>query len=102
MADFSKLGYDVVGASTDDVATLARFQKEEKAPQRFVSDPGGAVANAFGIGSEYKGKIYAGRVTYVVGTDGKILFKVEDDVPQSNVASTLDWVKKHPYVKSDT
>ena len=102
MAGFDKLGYDVVGASTDDVKTLARFQKEEDAPQRFVSDPTGAIVKAYGIGFEDSGKTYAGRVTFVIGTDGKVLFKVADDVPQSNVITTFDWVKKHPYVKSTT
>jgi thioredoxin-dependent peroxiredoxin len=98
-ADFEKLGYDVVGASTDDTDTLAKFQHDEQAPQRFVSDPGGTIASAFGIAEAYKGKVYAGRVTYVIGTDGKILFKVEDDVPESNVAATYAWVKQHPNVQ---
>jgi peroxiredoxin Q/BCP len=98
-ADFDKLGYDVVGASTDDVATLTKFAAAESAPQRFVSDPSGAIAKAFGIATEYQGQTYAGRVTYVIGTDGKIMFKVADDVPQSNVASTMVWVKAHPFAK---
>lgn len=101
MAEFNKLGYDVVGASTDDIATLTRFQKENRAPQRFVSDPGGAITNAYGIGLKFGGKTYAGRVTFVIGTNGKILYKLDDEVPQSNVIKTLDWVKKHPYKKSN-
>lgn len=94
--DFQKLGFDVVGISTDDTATLAKFQAAEQAPQRFVSDPNGKIASAFGIAQTYQGAVYAGRVTYAIGTDGKIIFKVADDVPESNVATTLDWAKAHP------
>jgi peroxiredoxin len=101
-ADFGKLGYDIVGISTDDVSTLTDFAKAESAPQRFVSDPTGAITKAFGIGMDYHGKTFAGRVTFVIGTDGKILFKVDDEVPQSNITSTYDFVKKNPYVKSGT
>jgi peroxiredoxin len=90
----------VVGISTDDADTLIKFQKDENAPQRFVSDPNGTITKAFGIGGEYKGKYYADRVTFVIGTDGKVLHTVVDDVPQSNVASTYDWVKKNPHTKS--
>lgn len=100
--DFSKLGYDIVGISVDDVSTLTDFAKAENAPQRFVSDPTGAITKAFGIAMEYQGKTYAGRVTFVIGTDGKILFKVDDEVPQSNIASTFDFVKKNPYTPSGT
>jgi thioredoxin-dependent peroxiredoxin len=97
LADFDKLGYDVVGASTDDIQTLKRFQKETKAPQRFISDGKGAISKAFGIALDYKGETYAGRVTFVIGTDGKVLYVVNDEVPESNVASTYAWVKKHPH-----
>jgi hypothetical protein len=41
-------------------------------------------------------------VTFVIGTDGKILFKVDDEVPQSNIDSTYDFVKKNPYTPSGT
>ena len=64
-----------------------------------MSDSKGEISKAFGIGTDYKGKTYADRVTFIIGTNGKILFKVEDDVPQSNVRSTYDWVKKNPYAK---
>ena len=98
--EFSQLGYDVVGISTDDTATLTKFQAAEQAPQRCVSDPKGAIASAFGIAQKYKDNVYAGRVTYVVGTDGTIRFMIADDVPESNVASTLNWAKQHPVTKA--
>lgn len=96
LADFAKLGYTVVGLSADDIPTLTKFATAEDAGQRFVSDPDGKLINAFGIGQTYQGKLYANRVTYVIGTDGKIGVTVVDDVPQSNIATTMAWVEKHP------
>jgi thioredoxin-dependent peroxiredoxin len=100
LSGFNEYGYDVVGASTDDVQTLASFQKAENAGQRFVSDPDGAIAKAFGVAQQYQGKTYAGRVTFVIGTDGTILYRVADDVPETNVSSVYDWVKAHPATKT--
>jgi thioredoxin-dependent peroxiredoxin len=98
--DFNKLGYDVVGASTDDIPTLAKFAAAENAGQRFVSDPGGTIAKAFGVLKQAGDFTYAGRVTFVIGTDGSILFKVDDPVPDTNIDSTYTWVKAHPAVKA--
>jgi peroxiredoxin Q/BCP len=98
--EFNKLGYDVVGASTDDIPTLTRFAAAENAGQRFVSDPGGTIAKAFGVAKEYGDMTYAGRVTFVIGADGSILFKVDDPVPDTNIDSTYAWVKAHPAVKA--
>jgi len=102
LADFNKLGYDVVGISVDDIAKLTAFQKAENAGQRFVSDPGGVIAKAFGVAIQYQGTTYADRVTFVIGSNGAILFKVADEVPNTNVASTLAWVQAHPNVSSSS
>jgi peroxiredoxin Q/BCP len=100
LADFAKLGYTVVGVSADDIPTLTKFATAENAGQRFVSDPDAKLIDALGIGMAYQGKTYASRVTYVIGTDGTIEFNVADDVPQSNIATTMAWVQKHPYTPS--
>lgn len=96
LADFAKLGYTVVGVSADDIPTLTKFAAAEDAGQRFVSDPQASLINALGIGMQYQGKTYANRATYVIGTDGKIEFHVIDQVPQSNIATTMAWVSAHP------
>src|SRR5450755_2328405 len=54
-ADFSKLGATIIGISTDPVDVLTKFQAAEAAPQRFVSDPDGAIAKAFGVSFAYNG-----------------------------------------------
>lgn len=98
LADFSKLGATVVGISTDPVDVLTKFQAAMGASQRFVSDPNGAIAKAYGVSFAYNGAVLAKRVTFVVGKDGKVLYSLAEDSPLTNVQSTLDWLKKNPQV----
>jgi peroxiredoxin Q/BCP len=96
LADFEKLGATVVGISTDPVDVLAKFQTATSAPQRFVSDPKGTVATAYGVAFAYNGGVLADRVTFVIGKDGKILFALHEPSPLTNVQTTLAWLTKHP------
>ncbi|HEY5095149.1 MAG TPA: redoxin domain-containing protein [Candidatus Eremiobacteraceae bacterium] len=96
LADFAKLGATVVGISTDPVDVLTKFQAAMGASQRFVSDPNGAIAQAYGVSFAYDGAVLAKRVTFVVGKDDKVLYSLAEDSPLTNVQSTLDWLKKNP------
>lgn len=96
MADFAKLGATVVGISTDPVDVLKKFQASTDAQQRFVSDPDGVIAKAYGVSFAYKGDVLANRVSFVVGKDGKVLYALAEASPLVNVQSTLAWLKKHP------
>jgi peroxiredoxin Q/BCP len=98
LADFSKLGATVVGISTDPVDVLKKFQSDTNAPQRFVSDPDGAIAKAYNVSFAYKTAVYANRVTFVIGKDGKVLFALAEPSPLANVQSTLAWLTKNPQV----
>lgn len=70
---------------------LKRFQAEEDAPQRFVSDPKGEAINAFGVSIADQGELYAKRATFVI-RDGKVLHVVFDWSPLGNVNKTLEWL----------
>jgi peroxiredoxin len=62
-------GARVVGISTDDRQTLARFKASLSAPYTFLSDPDGVVSRQYAgvsLGT-------ANRVTVTVGTDGRIV-----------------------------
>jgi peroxiredoxin Q/BCP len=96
LADFSKLGATVIGISTDPVDVLKKFQADTKAPQRFVSDPDAAIAKAYGVSFAYKTAVYANRVSFVIGKDGKVMYALAEDSPLVNVQSTLAWLKKNP------
>ena len=82
----------VVGISTDDVKKLTDFQAKMQAPQRFVSDVGGHVTQAYGADISGGAK----RVTFVIGKNGKILFTYFDWSPLTNVNKVYAWLKAHP------
>jgi peroxiredoxin Q/BCP len=92
LAAFQKLGAVVVGISTDNIETLTDFQAKMQAPQRFVSDRGAAITKSYNV--EIAGA--AKRVTFVIGRDGKILFRYFDWSPLSNVNKVYAWLKAHP------
>jgi len=96
LADFAKLGAQVVGISGDDVDTLNRFQKATAAPQQFVSDAGFKASDAYGVKMTDQGQSFAARQTFVIAKDGKILYSSLDWSPLTNVKNVYDWLKKHP------
>ena len=83
--------FTVVGVSGDPVANLKHFQTAEKLNFDLLSDPEGAVAKAFGVpvqqgeksiqrtveGKEVELKrgVTTARWTFVVGADGKVVYK---------------------------
>jgi peroxiredoxin Q/BCP len=63
-------GAQVVGISTDDVATQKRFKDEHQLPFPLLSDVGGKVAKKYGGTVPLIG--FANRATFVVGQDGVV------------------------------
>ncbi len=61
-------GAQVVGISTDDVATQRRFREENRLPFPLLSDEGGKVAKRYGGTVALIG--FANRATFIVGRDG--------------------------------
>lgn len=61
-------GAQVVGVSTDDVATQKRFKDENQLPFPLLSDEGGKVAKQYGGTVVLLG--IANRTTFVIGQDG--------------------------------
>ena len=61
-------GAQVVGISTDDVATQKRFRDENQLPFPLLSDGGGKVAKQYGGTVLIIG--LANRATFVLGQDG--------------------------------
>ncbi len=63
-------GAQVVGISTDDVATLKRFKDENQLPYPLLSDGGGKVAKQYGGTVPLVGM--ANRATFVLDRDGTV------------------------------
>ena len=69
-AEVQKKGAQVVGISTDSVATQKKFKAQYRLPYELLSDEGGKVA------AQYSGRIpvlgLANRANFVIGQDGRI------------------------------
>ena len=70
-ADFLDLGCEVFGISSDDGQSHQAFQQKHKLPYPLLSDTQKKVRQQFGVPKSLFGLI-PGRVTYVVGLDGKV------------------------------
>jgi thioredoxin-dependent peroxiredoxin len=67
---FSDAGAEVIGISSDSVASHKAFADKFRLPFRLLSDPGGKVRAAFGVPSTFG--LLPGRVTYVIDKQGVI------------------------------
>ena len=87
-------GIDVFGVSPDSVKSHVKFRAKYDLPYALLSDPGHAVADAFGVWVEktYIGKTYHGveRSSFIVGPDGKIEHVLERVKPMEHVDLVLE------------
>jgi thioredoxin-dependent peroxiredoxin len=68
--DFVDAGAEVIGVSSDSVASHESFAGKHRLPFTLVADPGGAVRKQFGVPSTLG--MLPGRVTYVIDRDGVV------------------------------
>lgn len=62
------LGATVVGISSDDRDTHAKFKKDHSLPFTLVSDPNNAIRKLYGV----EGRFIPTRITFVIDKNGKI------------------------------
>jgi peroxiredoxin Q/BCP len=79
-------GAIVVGVSTDEVATHARFAREHELPFPLLSDPDGRVLRLYGVPTLLG---MAARVTYIVDAEGRIAGVFPDVDPAIHVDEVL-------------
>ncbi|WP_174298344.1 peroxiredoxin [Sphingomonas bacterium] len=101
MPNFKKAGATVLGMSTDNVDTLARFSAEKCAGQFAVASAGPAVVKGYDVdlgkqipGPDGKMRSITSRTSYVITPDGRINFVHSDMNPAEHVAMTLAAVRK--------
>ena len=70
MADLAKNGVEVVGVSFDSSESHAKFIAEHKLNFTLLADTDGKIADAYG--ARIPGKDMARRVSFLIGTDGRI------------------------------
>lgn len=67
---FTDAGAEVIGISSDSVASHERFGAAHRVPFALVSDGGGRVRKLYGVRSSFG--LLPGRVTYVIDRDGVV------------------------------
>jgi len=81
--ELQRRGAVVIGVSSDDAASHARFKAQHKLPYNLLSDPGRKIAEAYGLvrlGGMLGSAMPTKRVTVVVGLDGRVLGAVEAEL----------------------
>lgn len=85
---FRVLGASVIGVSSDDIATLAKFSVSEcRSKFAVAADPEGTVIDAYDAKMPLLAK--ARRTSYVIAPDGAILMEYTDLNPDQHVAKTM-------------
>jgi thioredoxin-dependent peroxiredoxin len=85
---FVEAGADVIGVSSDDPKSHARFREKYNLPFRLMSDPGGMARKAFGVPNTLG--ILPGRATFIINRDGKIIYSFNSQfLPERHVSNAL-------------
>jgi peroxiredoxin Q/BCP len=91
--DFKDLGAEVIGISSDSIASHKKFSKQYKLPFILLSDNDKKIRNLFGVKPGLFGLI-PGRVTYVVDKEGVIQMIFDSVMATSHITRALEKVKK--------
>lgn len=92
--DFKSLGCEVIGISSDSIATHKKFAEKHRLTFQLLADTTKSVRNAFGVPGNLFGLI-PGRVTYIVDLKGKIagIFNSQLD-PVGHIKKALEVVQQ--------
>ncbi len=87
IADFAKLGAQVIGVSGDDIETEKKFSTQEcRSAFLVAADPGLKVARAYDAVLK---DAYANRTSYVIAPNGTIVYAYTALDPDKHVDNTL-------------
>lgn len=68
--EFSKLGAQVIGISSNDQASHEKFASQYKVPYLLLTDPGASVRDAYGVKKTFG--LLPGRATFVIDKNGTV------------------------------
>lgn len=92
--DFTDLGAEVIGISSDSVDSHNAFAKQYKLPFILLSDTDKKIRKLFGVPSGLLG-VLPGRVTYIVDKQGKVVLVFDDSINATkHIAEALEALKK--------
>ena len=91
---YQALGATVIGVSHDDIKTLDRFSVSEcRSKFPVAADAGQRIEKAYDAVLPGHSK-YANRTSYVISSDGRIVYSYTDLRPDHHVANTLEALRK--------
>ena len=91
--DFKDLGAEVIGISSDSVASHEKFAKQYHLPFKLLSDNDKKIRTLFGVKPNLFGLI-PGRVTYVADKEGIIRLVFDSLVATNHIPKALEMIKK--------
>ncbi|NDP26728.1 MAG: peroxiredoxin [Flavobacterium sp.] len=91
--DFKDLGAEVIGISSNSVASHEKFIQKYKLPFILLSDSDKKIRNLFGVKTNLFG-LLPGRVTYVADQNGIIQLVFDSLMASSHIPKALEIVKK--------
>lgn len=91
--DFKNLGAEVVGISSDSIASHEKFVQQYQLPFILLSDNDKKIRKLFGVKPDLLGLI-PGRVTYVVDKNGIIQFVFDSMNATDHIPKALETIKK--------
>lgn len=91
--DFKDLGAEVIGISSDSIASHQKFTQQYKLPFILLSDSDKKIRKLFGVPSGLFG-ILPGRVTYVADKTGTIIMVFDSMMAKRHIPKALEAIKK--------
>ena len=91
--DFKDLGAEVVGISSDSIASHEKFVQQYQLPFILLSDNDKKIRKLFGVKPDLLGLI-PGRATYVVDKNGIIQFIFDSMNATNHIPKALETIKK--------
>lgn len=99
LADYDKARVAVLGISPDETKPVEKFAQKFHLNFPLLADADHSIADAYGVWQEKSmyGKKYLGvaRITFVIGTDGKVKHVFEKVKPEGHDQQVLAWVKEN-------
>ena len=91
--DFKDLGAEVIGISSDSVASHQKFSKQFKLPFILLSDSDKKIRKLFGVPAGMFG-LLPGRVTYITDKNGVIQMIFDSVLATKHISKALETIKK--------
>jgi len=91
--DFTDLGAEVIGISSDSIVSHQKFTQQFKLPFILLSDSDKQVRKLFGVPAGLFG-LLPGRVTYVADKTGTIIMTFDSMLSKRHIPKALEAIRK--------